>query len=96
MEGQFISFYKYEVTLEIWLEDDLTSRKDLFGAFTISTGKIGDEDAYWDNISFFIQNKEKVVKKDCKSDIKKLGLKWKDVYADIMYLIKKAQGLGYL
>jgi hypothetical protein len=96
MEGQFISFYKNEVTLEIFLNDDLTSQGKDWASITVDTGMIGSKPKYWDNLRFFLENEEKVIKKQCKPDVKEIGLSWKEVYKDIKFLIGRAQKLGYL
>jgi hypothetical protein len=41
MEGQYISFYKNDVTLEIWVDEELRPDKNLFGSITVSSGQIG-------------------------------------------------------
>jgi hypothetical protein len=96
MEGQIIRFYKNEVALEIFLNDDLSTMWKDDASITIDTGMIDCKPKYWDNLRFFLENKEKLIKKECKPDVKELGLKWGEVYADIKYLIKKAKKLGYL
>jgi hypothetical protein len=99
MEGQLIQFYKNEVTLEVYLNDDLKSQNDtsgIFSSFIIDTGMIDCKPKYWDNIDFFLKRNKHVIKKECKADVVELGLKWKDVYADVKYLIKKAKRLGYI
>ena len=98
MEGQIIQFYKNAVTLEIFLSDDdeLTSKGVEYGSFIIDTGVIGCEIKYWDNLRLFLESDKKTIKKECKPDVVELGLKWKEVYEDIKYLLKKAKRLGYL
>ena len=43
-----------------------------------------------------LENGKNMIKKECKPDVVELGLKWKEVYADVKYLLKKAKRLGYL
>lgn len=98
MEGQIIQFYKNEVTLEIFLSDDdeLNSKGVGYGSLMIDTGMVDCKPKYWDNLIFFLENGKKMIKKECKPDVVELGLKWKEVYADVKYLLKKAKRLGYL
>jgi hypothetical protein len=98
MEGNIIQFYKNEVTLEIFLSDDdeLTSKGLEYASFMIDTGMKDCKPKYWDNLRFFLERDKKTIKKECKPDVVELGLKWKEVYADIKYLLKKAKRLGYL
>lgn len=96
MEGQYISFYKNDVTLDVWVDDDLQPDKNLFGAITVSSGQTGSEDAYWDNLSYFLNIGKKEFKKECKEELVKLGFSWKEVYTDVAYLVDKAKKLGLL
>ena len=96
MESQYISFWKDDVTLSLWLEDDLTPCKHKFADITVSTSRLADKDVYWDCLEYFINVDKKTFKKECKPDLKDLDLSWKDVYKDIKYLIAKAKRLGYI
>lgn len=96
MEGQYISFYKNDVTLEIWVDEELRPDKNLFGSITVSSGQIGAEEAYWDNLSYFLNLSKKEFKKECKEELVKLGFSWKEVYIDMVYLLDKAKKLGLL
>lgn len=99
MQGQFISFYSNNTTLEIWLDVEnglLKNRTPLFGGILVTTGNLGDKELYWDNLDFFLNIKKKTFKKACREEVESIDLDWKEIYQDILGVLSKADGLGLL
>lgn len=95
MEGVIISLYKDDVTLDVWVKDDLSKDKTLFGAIKVSEG-MDNEFCYWDNIPFFQNVSRKDFRNECGGDLGKLRHRGNEIYDDIKYLISKAKKLNLL
>jgi len=78
-------------TLNLYLNNDLSKREIPFGWFEVEEG---DKTlSTWDNLSWEGLSKKKVFKKEMK---KELGKKWKQVFEDVRFLLKKAKKLDLL
>jgi hypothetical protein len=82
---------KNDTALNLLLNNDLSKREIPFGWFEVEDGnKILST---WDNLSWEGLSKKKVFKKEMK---KELGKKWKQVFEDARFLLKKAKKLDLL
>jgi antitoxin component of RelBE/YafQ-DinJ toxin-antitoxin module len=78
-------------TLNLLLNKDLSKREIPFGWFEVEEG---DKTlATWDNLQWEGLDNKKVFKKEMK---KELGEKWKQVFEDARFLLKKAKKLDLL
>jgi hypothetical protein len=96
MQGQSIHFYSNNVTLEIYLNDSLEPNGPMQSYLEVDDGLFDTKSKCWDNMRFFLEAPKDVIKEECRSDVEELGLNIDDVYEDVVYLIKKANKLGYL
>lgn len=97
MEGQYITLYRRNVSLEIMLKEDLSTEGINSANFVIDNYlRSGPEPVSWDNLRFFLERKEKRVKRNCIKDVEKLGLEWGEIWEDIKYLLERAKKLKYI
>lgn len=94
MEGIKIEFYKDNVTLTIYLKEDLTPQFPLFGHVEVHSGALIDESDFWDSLDWSISCNKEEFKKELKKSLEKKGYNWKDTYKDMKYLLNKAKKLN--
>ena len=78
-------------TLNLLLNKDLSKREIPFGWFEVE--EVDKTLATWDNLQWEGLDNKKVFKKEMK---KELGEKWKQVFEDARFLLKKAKKLDLL
>lgn len=67
-----------------------------FGSITVSTGKIGAKECFWDNLEYFFNISYEDFRKECRSELREKGFKTKETYKDIQKLLKRAFKLKLL
>jgi hypothetical protein len=95
MEGTFISIYKNWVTVELWVNKDLSLREGNFGGVRVSDGRIDKKDVYWDNIDYFLKLKKKKIK-ELKKDLQEANQLYDTWVQDVEWCINRFKKLGYL
>lgn len=94
-----IQLYLNEVELNISVKKDLSCQDGVlknFGYIKVSTGQIGKEDCFWDNLDFFINCGKKEFKEECKKELQEKGFNHKEIYKTIKQLLKRAKKLNIL
>lgn len=88
-----------DITLTVDTDNKLNKRLDVLknnGYIEITSGAIGEEPIFWDNLSFFISVDYDEFKKECGEDLKRLGYNKKETFKTLKRLIKKAIKLEIL
>lgn len=97
MQGQTILLYKNQVTLELFLDEDLKAKiypdGEGFGSITVES-TTNKEDYYADNLKYFTSfDTDKDRRKEVKKDLKKLDQFYKGVLKDIDHVFRRAYEL---
>jgi hypothetical protein len=95
----YIQLYSGDVELNIAVTDKLKIQEDSlknFGHITVSSGAIGKEECFWDNLFYFYFIPAKKFKKECGKELKEKGFEVEQTYKDIKRLLKRAMKLGIL
>jgi len=95
----YVYLYHGEVTLSVAVTKNLKRQKERlknFGDITVSTGKIDDEDCFWDNIEFFNNMTYKSFLEECKEELIEKGFDPEPIFKSIKKLLKRAFKLNIL
>lgn len=95
MEGAFISIYKNFVTVELWVNKDLSPNERNFGGIKVTDGSIIKKDVYWDNLDYFHKLKNKKIK-ELEKDLKQNNQLYDTWVQDIEWCMNRFKELGYL
>lgn len=94
-----VNLHLDDVTLSISVKENLKKYKEKlvnFGYIEVSTGTIGAEECFWDNINFFLNCGKKEFKKECSEELERKGFNWKQTYKTIKKLLKRAEKLNLI